>query len=466
MSASANDTRYVDDVPYVHAFIPELSPAWLDFTALLWGIAPPDREAGFSWCDLGCGQGVNAVVFAATHPKGQFHGVDAMASHAENGRRLARAVGASNVRFHAADFGAAADLDLPGFDYITAHGVYSWVDDQARADLLRFVDRRLKPGGRLYVSYNALPGRAPDLPFQRIMLEVARHCEGDSGARVRQAGAFVSQLKAIGAPAITASPMAQLLLTAKFQRNGAYLAHELLGSNWRPLNVTEVRADMARIGLTPAGSAVLMDNFDDFVLGKAARRVLARVADPDLRALVRDYLTNQSFRRDVFVRDGVPLGEPERRRRILETAFATPHPKSRARYSLQSPAGEVGFDNPVARQMVAALAKGPRRLGDLVGPKADVEDVLANAMVLASAHQIWPVDPGVANVSSLNKLVLERLGGSDELRLAALACGTAIPVPARLLADLRDGRTSSKGANSTWRAHLAAYGAHGLDVLG
>jgi SAM-dependent methyltransferase len=456
---SQADKRYVDDVPYVHAFIAELSPAWLDFTGLLWGIAPPERRDGFAWCDLGCGQGVNAVVYAASHPKGQFHGVDMLASHAENGRSLAKAVGADNVQFHTADFGEAAKLDLPQFDYITAHGVYSWVDDAARADLLRFVDARLKPSGRLYVSYNALPGRAPDLPFQRLMLAVAAHYDGDSGERVRQAGAYVSRLKAIGVPAITASPMAQLLLTAKFQRNAAYLAHELMGPNWRPLNVTEVRADMASIGLAPAGSAALMDNFDDYVLGKVARRALAPVSDPDLRALVRDYLTNQSFRRDVFVREPVSLGEPERRRRLLEVTFALPGPRAKVRYRVQTPAGEIKFDNPTARRMVGLLGKGPRRLGELVGSGASADDVLSNAMILASAGQISPVEGGAGDVSGVNREVLARLGRPDEMRLIALACGTAVAATPQLLSDLRAGRTSPKGASPAWRSYLDAYGA-------
>src|SRR5450755_999854 len=172
MGSSRAASRYVDDVAYVRGFIPELSPAWLDFTGLLWGFEPVDRTGGFAWCDLGCGQGVNAAVFAATHPSGQFHGIDFLAEHIDHARGLAKAAGAGNAVFHAADFGAAVDLDLPPLDYITAHGVYSWVDDRARRDLRRFVDRHLKPGGRVYVSYNALPGRAPDAPFQRLMLEL------------------------------------------------------------------------------------------------------------------------------------------------------------------------------------------------------------------------------------------------------------------------------------------------------
>ncbi len=459
MGSSRAASRYVDDVAYVRGFIAELSPAWLDFTALLWGFEPADRTGGFAWCDLGCGQGVNAAVFAATHPGGQFHGVDFLREHIDHARGLVQAAGAANAVFHAADFSAGVDLDLPPLDYITAHGVYSWVDDQARRDLRRFVDRHLKPGGRVYISYNALPGRAPDAPFQRLMFELGQRGSGDSAARVREAGLLATKLLAMKTPALTASPMAQAFLARGARHSERYLAHELMGANWRPLSVLEVRADMAQIGLEPAGSAALIENFDDFVLGKAARKLLAKVEDPDLHELVRDYLTNQCFRRDVFVRNGARLDDAKQRRRLAETTFALAVPKARATYSVRTPAGEIKFDNHVARHMVSALAKGPRRLGELAGDGVSETDVLANAMILAGAQLIRPVEAGVDGAKAFNRAVFDRLGGADELGLLALDCGTAIAVPTRLLAALKDGGGGDQGIPAAWRRFLAAHGA-------
>jgi SAM-dependent methyltransferase len=459
MGSSRAASRYVDDVAYVRAFIPELSPAWLDFTALLWGFAPVDRTGGFAWCDLGCGQGVNAAVFAATHPAGRFHGVDFLPEHIDHARGLARAAGVQNATFHAADFGAGVDLDLPPLDYITAHGVYSWVDDRARQDLRRFVERHLKPGGRVYVSYNALPGRTPDAPFQRLMLELGQRGSGDSAQRVRDAAGLAGKLLAMKTPALTASRMAQILLGRGAKHSERYLAHELMGANWRPLSVLDVRADMAGIGLEPAGSASLIENFDDFVLGKAARKLLAKVDDPDLHELVRDYLTNQSFRRDVFVRGGMRLSEAERRRRLLETPFALAAPRARTAYNVRTPAGEIKFDNPVARRMVSALAKGPRRLGELAGDGVSAGDILANAMILAGAQAIWPVDPGAGGAEAFNRAVFDRLGGPDELKLLALDCGTALAAGPALLAALKVANGDARGSAAAWRRHFAAYGA-------
>src|SRR5215471_18473806 len=178
---------YATDIPYLRDFKPPLAPAWLDHVALVAGVEPPARNSGFAWCDLGCGQGVTANILAATHPGGMFHAIDAMPRHIENARRLAAEAAISNVSFHAVDFTVAADLDLPPFDYIVAHGVYSWVDATSQRALRKFFDRRLKPGGLVYVSYNAMPGWTRDLPFQRVLRELAASFPGDSSARLAAA---------------------------------------------------------------------------------------------------------------------------------------------------------------------------------------------------------------------------------------------------------------------------------------
>src|SRR5437899_1407978 len=146
---------YAADIPYLRDFKPMLAPAWLDHVALVAGVEPPARQSGFAWCDLGCGQGVTAAILAATHPAGAFHGIDGMPVHIEHGRRLAAAAAIPNLQFHAVDFAGATDLELPQFDYIVAHGVYTWIDREAQGTLRRFIDRRLKPGPLAYLSYHA-----------------------------------------------------------------------------------------------------------------------------------------------------------------------------------------------------------------------------------------------------------------------------------------------------------------------
>jgi SAM-dependent methyltransferase len=177
---------YVTDVPYVPIVHQHLAPAWLDHVAVISGLLPPARKDEFAWCDLGCGLGTTAVMLAATHPYGLFHGIDAMPEHTDRGRRFAAEGEVANVIFHTADFVTAGRLELPKFDYIVAHGVYSWVGPQVRSDVRSFIESRLKPGGLVYLGYYAMPGRAADLPFQRLVRAIDETCKGDSTQRVNR----------------------------------------------------------------------------------------------------------------------------------------------------------------------------------------------------------------------------------------------------------------------------------------
>jgi hypothetical protein len=129
----------------------------------------------------------------------------------------------------------AADLPLPKFEYIVAHGVYSWVGPLIRADMRAFIARHIKHGGLVYISYNAMPGRAADLPFQRLVRAVGETCAGDSTERVAAALIIVDSLLALKAPALVASPMLTLLKEQKSRFAPAYLTHEYMGQHWDPM---------------------------------------------------------------------------------------------------------------------------------------------------------------------------------------------------------------------------------------
>jgi trans-aconitate methyltransferase len=436
--------RYVTDVPYIASFSSELAPAFLDFVATLSGFMPPRRVPGeaFAYCELGCGQGMASIVFAATHPSGTFHGIDAMPEHIARGSRIAERAGIGNLIFHAMDFAAAHDLDLPKFQYIVAHGVYAWIDAAAKASMRRFIDRHLAPGGLVYVSYNAMPGWAVDMPFQHLIYTLATAEAGNSIEKFEAASLKLQELRETGAASLMASTIAAEMETLKTRAARAYFAHEYLAPEWRPLYVDEVRRDMAEIGLSPVGSASLQDNFDSFVLRKAAREALAEIEDPDLRELARDYFMNQRFRRDVYARDPRGLADDERRERLLDMHFALMRPEAMVKFATGTEAGELKFDNPVARRLVAMLALGPRRLGGCVEGDT-IQDVIANTMALCCAKILAPVAAHLASVERLNAVLLDTPDAETETALRVLPYGTAMRFDRNLLKALRDGSPTS-----------------------
>jgi SAM-dependent methyltransferase len=438
------DDGYAADIPYLRDFKPMLAPAWLDHVALVAGIEPPARRNGFAWCDLGCGQGVTAAILAATHPSGVFHGIDAMPVHIDHARRLAAAAAIPNLQLHAVDFTAAIDLELPQFDYIVAHGVYTWVGPEAQCALRRFIDCRLKPGGLVYLSYNAMPGWARDLPFQGLLREFGRTFPGDDFARLTAATEVARILAGAGAASLAASFIVKELQERPEDYPPAYLVHEFMPAAWQPLYVTEVRRDMALIGLEPVGSATLSENLDWMVLDEAARQTLGAITDPDARELVRDYYLDQRFRCDVFARGNRRLGLGERAGRLHSSTFVLARPVPAIRYTMTTPAGSLTYDSPAARAIVAELTAG--RL-------AKTED-LQTLLTLCAAGDIMPAEPGRASVADLNRTLCRRVDGAEEIRWLALPCGTAVEVDLGLLRALRDGQPLEDG----WRHFLACHG--------
>jgi SAM-dependent methyltransferase len=447
---------YATDIPYLRDFKPQLSPAWLDHVALVAGIEPPQRKAGFSWCDLGCGQGVTANILAATHPGGAFHAIDAMPVHIEHARRLAAEAMVPNVRFHCVDFAVAADLDLPLFDYIVAHGVYSWVDNANQGALRRFFDRRLKPGGLVYVSYNAMPGWARDLPFQRLVREFARGAPGDSAARVGAALEFIQALAVTEVPALTPSFIVGELKQRPEDYTPAYLVHELLPGAWQPLYVTEVRSALKTIGLAPVGSATLIENFDLLGLSPNAREMLGAVADGDLRELVRDFCLDQRFRRDVFARNNRRVDRDQRCEALMASDFALARPAATIRYSAATPAGFRPYNNPTARAIVGALANGPCSLAKMTATPP--KDLAANVLRLCAIGDVMPVEPGGTPVGALNRAIFRRLDGPEEIHWLGLPCGTALDIDPGLMRRLRDGQEIGEDEFPGWRGFLASHG--------
>jgi SAM-dependent methyltransferase len=449
---------YATDIPYLRDFKPALAPAWLDHVALVAGVEPPVRQNGFAWCDLGCGQGVTAAILAATHPNGVFHGIDAMAVHIDHARRLAAQAAIPNVSFHALDFATAIDLELPQFDYIVAHGVYTWIDRESQRALRRLIDRRLKLGGLVYVSYNAMPGWARDLPFQRLVHELGRTFSGDNAARFAAAAEIVRALADARAPALAASFIVRELKQRPEDYTPAYLVHEFMPAAWQPLYVTEIRAEMAEIGLKPVGSATFSENFDWMVLDKAACETLAHITDEDARELVRDSYLDQRFRCDVFARGNRRPGAGARATRLLSSIFALARPVAAVRYTTATPAGAFAYDNPVTRAIVAALAAGPRALAGLAPNPATAEDLLKNILTLCAAGDILPVEPVCAPVAALNRALCGRFDGPEEIRWLALPCGTALEVDRGLLRLLRNGEEIGDDRFPGWRGFLASHG--------
>jgi len=188
---------YVADIGYTYGYYTELNPLRVKLAFLKAGLALPSIGTA---CELGFGQGISANIHAAASIT-QWHGTDFNPSQAAFAQDLAAASGANAQLVDDAFADFAQRPDLPEFDYIGVHGIWSWISDENRAVMVEFIRRKLKVGGVLYISYNTLPGWASFAPMRHLMTEHANVLGSDGhGIVSRVDGAIDFADQALGRP--------------------------------------------------------------------------------------------------------------------------------------------------------------------------------------------------------------------------------------------------------------------------
>ncbi len=145
-----------DEIPY-----PSLSFAWthpdhLATLATLLGMRPPPVER-CRVLELGGASGGNLIPMAQSLPEGEFVGLDLSTRQIADGQAMITALGLKNITLKHMNI-MDVEADCGQFDYIIAHGVYSWVPPEAQDKILEICRQNLVPNGVAYVSYNTYPG--------------------------------------------------------------------------------------------------------------------------------------------------------------------------------------------------------------------------------------------------------------------------------------------------------------------
>src|SRR3984893_12808588 len=157
MKTAGGPPNPYDKVLYPAATFPQSHPNRLATVAFLRGMQP----AAIDHCrvlELGCGLGSNLIGMAFHLPESQFVGLDLAGRPIAAGQSFAEELGLPNVTLHEMDISAVTPDQFGHFDFIIAHGLYSWVPEPVRGHILSICRQMLNPQGVAYVSYNAYPG--------------------------------------------------------------------------------------------------------------------------------------------------------------------------------------------------------------------------------------------------------------------------------------------------------------------
>lgn len=348
---------YVTDVNYTFGYYPDFNPVRTNYgLAMAGAVAPPLRNA----CELGFGQGLSVAIHAAAQPGVQWWGTDFNPAQAGYAQELAARSG-SNARLYDQAFAEFCGRDdLPEFEFIALHGIWSWISDENRQIIVDFVRRKLAVGGVLYISYNTLPGWSAAAPLRHLMKQHG-DLRGSPSTKVTQrideAFAFMDQLVAADPAYIRGNPG----LTDRFDKlkgmNRQYLAHEYMNRDWKPMYFSEMSEWLEPAKVSYACSASLLDQQDSINLTPAQIQLVAAQEDPVLRETVRDFLTSQQFRRDLWVRGARVLSSLEQAEFIRSQRFLLTTPRADVKLSLSAAQGEVSLHQNVYGPLLDFLAE-------------------------------------------------------------------------------------------------------------
>ncbi len=466
----SSTTGYVDDVPYTADFYPETAPAHIAFAALCRGKPPALARRPHRVLELGCGQGFGLALLAASNPEVAFEGCDFNAEQVVHARSLIADAALANVTVSHTTFEEAARHGANDVDVAIAHGILSWIEPASQRAVVANLERRLRPNGLAYVSYNCMPGWAPLAPIRRLILEVKQRNPGNSATQIRIALELIEKLWRTNAGYFVINPMAAHHVGAMLTMDRAYLAHEYLVERAELPLFADVAAILASAGLTFVASAALLDNFDTYAAPETVRPLIAQVDDPILRETVRDFAANRKFRRDIYARGTNELSGEEGRRLWSELSFALAVPRARLTLQFLGPVGDITlkqeFHAPVADVLVRGNASFDELLALPVFGPANVELLIECLALLIHSGQVLPVPPNgkpdIRPAQRFNRVIAERARtGQFYQHLAAPAVGTGIRIDefgALALGAVLDGRADPAAAAEQGLAILDAIG--------
>lgn len=300
---------YFSNINYTTGYYGALNPQKMIIPLLRAGIQPPEV---FNACELGFGMGLSLNIHAASgHAK--WYGTDFNPSHALFAQHLANQGARKKVLIADQAFSEFCSRDdLPEFDFIALHGIFSWISPQNQATIIDFIARKLKIGGVLYISYNTLPGWSSNAPIRHLISQLYNEntsSEQSVENNIRKVLKDADQVLGLSSRLLAKSPLLKSSLDKLNEYEVSYVAHEYLNEHWNPLYFSEMNNFLKQAKLDFACSSSYLDDYPNLIFNQEQKELMAKIPDATLQQTVKDYLLNKQFRADYWMKGQMKLSE-------------------------------------------------------------------------------------------------------------------------------------------------------------
>lgn len=298
-------TSPYDELPYPRLAFAQSHPNHLGAIGRLFGTnpTPPSRARIL---ELGCAQGGNLLPMAVGLPSAELVGLDFSQRQIDDGKATRDECGITNARLLQANL-LEVDDSWGQFDYIIAHGLYSWVSPEVQAKVMEVCSRNLAPNGIAYVSYNCNPGWRIRGMFREMMLF---HTAGlkSPADKIKHARALLDYLASYAGQKTPYGAMLQREAATIRNADDAYLFHEHLETNNQSVYFHEFMAQAHQVGLMYLAESPIQTMFDvDF--DAKTTETLQQLGSGNILHVEQymDFLRNRTFRQTLLVHKNIHL---------------------------------------------------------------------------------------------------------------------------------------------------------------
>jgi SAM-dependent methyltransferase len=300
--------------------------------------------------EVGCNNGANLISMAVSLAGAHFVGCDLSPLAIEEGRRTISALGLTNITLVEEDLAALAPAHGE-FDFIVAHGVYSWVPPPVRDALFALAAERLAPNGIVYVSFNVLPGCRVRQAAWDVLHHHVDHID-DARARLDAARQLAGLIADGGTATLESDQAVRAEFRAIAQRTDSELCHDDLAVPNDPVLFDAFAKHAERHGLRYLAEAEY-PTMGVAGISSDAQGYLATL-DPVAREQYLDFIRLRRFRQSLLVRGDAP-SDPRTDAERLRTMHVS------ATWELANAAANGGIHKSARSLDPASGAGGPVR---------------------------------------------------------------------------------------------------------
>lgn len=426
---------YFSNINYTTGYYGALNPQKMIVPLLRAGIQPPEV---FNACELGFGMGLSLNIHAVSgHAK--WYGTDFNPSHALFAQHLANQGARSKVLIADQSFSEFCNRDdLPEFDFIALHGIFSWISPQNQAIIIDFVGRKLKVGGVLYISYNTLPGWSSNAPIRHLISQLYKNTSAEQNveSNIKKVLGEADQVIGLSPRLSSKAPMLRESLEKLNQLNMNYVAHEYLNEHWHPLYFSEMNDFLKQAKLDYACSSSYLDDYPNLIFTQEQKELMAQISDPTLQQTVKDYMLCRQFRADYWVKGKMELSESdiEKEWRNLQVMRITPNDQKITDIEHYN---SINFNSGLLEPILDKLADHKiHRVSDLCDELAGSmkpQAIFEILSLLEAKHQLVvsrtpeQIESSLADCLRFNRFIMDNIfGGKCPSYLASPVSGGAI----------------------------------------